>query len=140
MRPIRRLSLLATALATAACYHQVVTTGRPAGTPVIEKPWTSTFLFGLVPASEINTAAKCPGGVATVETQQTFVNGVVGVLTLGIYTPVSVRITCASRSASLPGAREIRVGEGGGFGARADAIELAVELAERTGAPIVVRY
>jgi len=40
-----------------------------------------------------------------VETQLSFVNGLVGVLTLGIYTPMEILVTCAapgSASARLP--------------------------------------
>jgi hypothetical protein len=140
MRLLARSSLVALALATGACYHQIVTTGRTPGTTVVEKPWTSTFIFGLVPAQEINTAAQCPNGVATVETQQTFLNGLVGALTLGIYTPQDVRITCATGSAAIPGAREIHVGGTGSLEARREAIARAVELAERTGNRVVVRY
>ncbi len=39
---------------------------------------------------------ECPGGVARVETQQSFVNGLVGTLTSGIYTPLQVTTTCAN--------------------------------------------
>jgi hypothetical protein len=76
--PQPKLAFLVLALLLAGCYHQVVRTGAPPGNVVIERPWTATYLFGLVPATAINTAAQCPNGVAVVETQQTFVNGLVG--------------------------------------------------------------
>jgi len=140
MRWIARLSLVALVLAGAGCFHQIVTTGRTPGTTVIEKPWTVTFIFGLVAAEEINTAAQCPNGVATVETQQSFLNGLVGGLTLGIYTPQDVRITCASGTAMVPGARHIDVTSGAPIEARERAIADAIEMAESTHAPVVVRY
>lgn len=127
-------------LLTAACFHQVVQTGRAPGATVIEKPWTSTFIFGLVPAAEINTAAQCPGGVAVVETQRTFLNGLVGAITIGIYTPVDVKITCASGTAMMPGARTIDVGRAASMAEREAAIDSAIELATSTDQPIVVRY
>src|SRR5690349_3557421 len=98
MRTASRLLPVAVACLLSACFHQIVQTGRTPGTTVIEKPWTATWIFGLVAANEISTAAQCPNGVATVETQQSFLNGLVGGLTLGIYTPQDVKITCASGS------------------------------------------
>ena len=37
------------------------------------------------------------------DTQQTFVNQLVGVLTLGIYTPMHIRVTCAQEGAGVSG-------------------------------------
>jgi Bor protein len=41
---------------------------------------------------------KCPNGAAKVETQLSFVNHVVSLLTLGIYTSMPVTVTCAATS------------------------------------------
>ena len=44
-------------------------------------------------------AAKICGGAENVvktETQQTFVNGLLGFITLGIYTPLEARVYCSS--------------------------------------------
>src|SRR5690606_24645778 len=112
MRSAGALPLLLSLLLTAGCYHQVVHTGATAGPRIIEHPWTATYLFGLIPAAEISTVAQCPNGVAVIETQQTFLNGLVGVVTLGIYTPQTVRITCAAGGdASVQGARTVRVAD-----------------------------
>lgn len=46
------------------------------------------------------TAARCPTGVAKVETQLSFVNMLVGFLTLSIYTPMDIRVTCAEGGVS----------------------------------------
>ena len=93
----RKLSSLVAAggllLCSTACYHAIVDTGRAPGTTVVSKPWVNTFLWGLVPAKDISVAAECPNGIARVETQQTFVNGLVGAITLGIYTPQSATIS-----------------------------------------------
>lgn len=138
MRKPRYLAfLVALSVFTSACYHQVVRTGASPGGTVIERPWTATYVFGLVPATAINTAAECPAGVAIVETQQTFLNGLVGALTLGIYTPQTVRITCAAGGSGLSGAREIEVA-GEGAADRAEAIREAIDLAQRTRDTVVV--
>jgi Bor protein len=96
MKRRSRVASLIVTLALGGCYHQVVQTGRTPSTVVVSHPWTATWLWGLVPPEEINVSSKCQNGVATVETQQSFVNGLVTALTLGIYAPRDVRITCAS--------------------------------------------
>lgn len=58
-----------------ACYHQVIQTGRTPGPTTVEKPWTATWLWGIVPATPIDVTQNCPGGIATVETKMTFMNG-----------------------------------------------------------------
>lgn len=139
MRKPRHLALLvAITVLASACFHQVVRTGAPPGGTVIERPWTATYILGLVPATAINTAAECPAGVAVVETQQTFLNGLVGVLTLGIYTPQTVRITCAAGDSGLRGAREIEVAAEASAAERATAIREAIALAQRTRDAVVV--
>jgi hypothetical protein len=80
----------------AGCYHATVETGVTPSTVVIEKSFASGWLFGLVPPSTISTAEKCPNGVAKVETELSFLNQLVEVLTLGIYTPMHIKVTCAA--------------------------------------------
>lgn len=65
--------------------------GVAPSTETITKAWASGWILGLVPPSTIETAQKCPNGVAKVETQQSFGNQLVGFLTLGIYTPMDIR-------------------------------------------------
>ncbi len=81
---------------TAACYHATVETGLTPTTQTIEKSWAAGWIYGLVPPSTVETAAKCPAGVAKVETQLSFPNQLVNLLTLGIYTPMEIKVTCAA--------------------------------------------
>ena len=83
-------------IALSACYHATVETGATPSTVVIDRPFASAWIYGLVPPSTVSTESKCPNGVAKVETQHTFVNQLVGILTLGIYTPMQIRVTCAA--------------------------------------------
>jgi hypothetical protein len=140
MRTASRLSLVLAACLLSGCFHQIVQTGRTPGTTVVERPWTATWLWGLVPANDISVVSQCPNGVATVETQQSFLNGLVGGLTLGIYTPQEVRVTCASGGAALPGTHHIDVGPGSSVTDRMAAIEEAITIAERTHETVQVRY
>ena len=80
----------------AGCYHVTVTTGAPESPTVVDRPWQNSFVYGLVPPPEINVAESCPQGVAKVETELSFLNGLVGAVTWSIYTPMHARITCAS--------------------------------------------
>ena len=109
---IRRFAVLVGLAGTLGCYHATVETGLTPSTITVEKAWASSWIYGLVPPSAVSTAAKCSTGIAKVETQLPFVNMLVGFLTGGIYTPMSIKVTCATRgSASLdtPSAPVVRV-------------------------------
>jgi hypothetical protein len=129
-------------LSTAGCFHQVVNTGRTPGTTVVDKPWVSTWLWGLVAAQPIDARQACPSGIALITTEQSFVNSLVGIVTLGIYTPQHVMITCASGgTASLPrGAKEFAIPANASADQRTSIIDRAVETAIETGAPSVLRF
>ncbi|MGH9895263.1 MAG: Bor family protein, partial [bacterium] len=80
----------------AGCYHATVETGAAPSNTVIHKSFASGWIFGLVPPSTIETQSRCPNGPAKVETQLTFVNQLVSFLTLSIYTPMEIKVTCAA--------------------------------------------
>lgn len=80
-----------------ACYHATIETGLPPGNQTLERPWALSFIAGLVPPPVVETAERCPNGVSKVETQLSFLNQVVNVLTFGILTPMDIRVTCAAR-------------------------------------------
>jgi hypothetical protein len=92
---IRALSAVSF-IALTACYHATVETGATPSSVVIDKSFASAWIYGLVPPSTVSTESKCPNGVAKVETQHSFVNQLVGVLTAGIYTPMQIKVTCAA--------------------------------------------
>ncbi len=84
------------------CYHATIDTGVAPSNVVIEKRWASGWIFGLVPPPTIETAAKCPSGPAKVETKLSFLNQLVSFLTLSIYTPMEIRVTCAEGTVTTP--------------------------------------
>ena len=52
--------------------------------------------------SRLNENVLCPSGNATIHDELSFLNGLVGVLTAGIFTPTTVKIRCDSgRSAEI---------------------------------------
>lgn len=102
---MRRRAIVPTAFVLlAACWHATVETGLTPSTVVIDKAWASSWIYGLVPPKTVETASRCPDGVAKVETELTFLNQVVHILTLGIYTPMRIRVTCALASGTSAGA------------------------------------
>ena len=90
-----------------ACYHATIETGRTPSPQVIEEAFASAWVYGLVPPKTVETASQCPNGVARVETQLTFVNQLVGFLTIGIYTPMHIRVTCAASGSEDAGAYDV---------------------------------
>jgi hypothetical protein len=132
-RLVRGGSLLAVALLGAGCYHATVDTGRTPSGQTIEKPWAHGFLYGLVPPSTVETAQKCPNGVAKVETQLSFLHQVANLLTAGIYTPMSITVQCAAAGTALaaPVAEPAEAGK---------ALDWAARESVRTGEPVYVRF
>jgi Bor protein len=101
---VRSRALVPTALTVlTACWHATVETGLTPSTVVIDRSWAASWIYGLVPPKTVETASRCPDGVAKVETELTFLNQVVHLLTLGIYTPMRIRVTCAQASTASPG-------------------------------------
>lgn len=77
------------------CYHATIDTGLAPG-PQPMKLWKHGWILGLVPPSVTEAQSECANGVAKVETMHTFANMLVSNLTLGIYTPMTVMVTCAA--------------------------------------------
>lgn len=95
--PSHRFAAAVVALSLAGCYHAEINTGLTPSDQVIRKKFASSWIYGLVPPSVVETAAKCPSGVALVETKHSVLNQLVNVLTFGIYTPIDIKVTCAAQ-------------------------------------------
>lgn len=106
MRKLVLPTLIVFGLLLAGCYQTRVTTDRQPSDQVIEEKWATGFVNGLVtPGAKIDAAQRCDNGVAIVETEVGFLNQVVSGLTGGIYSPMTVRVTCA-RGGSMSGLME----------------------------------
>ena len=139
MKRFAKLLVLVPTFALAACYHAVVETGRPASSTVVNKPFQPSFVFGLVPPPAVNVAQECKSGVAKVETQHSFVEGLVAGITFGIFTPMTVTVTCASGSAALPAGRTLKIGASATpDAALQQTLEQAAELSRTTGEAVFV--
>ncbi len=91
----RAMIVLAVLAVTTGCYHAIIETGRAPSPQTIEKPWAHSFIYGLVPPTPVETQQVCRNGVSKVETQMSFVNALASAVTSGIYTPLTIKVTCA---------------------------------------------
>lgn len=99
MRKIFTLcTLLAVPVIYTGCYHATIDTGLAPSGETVEEAWAHSFIGGLVPPSTVETAAQCPNGVASVETQLSFLNMVANAVTAGIYSPMTITVRCAATS------------------------------------------
>ena len=109
---MKRLLLVVILAALAqGCYHATVSTGLRPSTVKIENKWATAWIAGLVPPSAVETMERCPAGVAQVDTQLSFLNMLVANLTLGIYTPMEIVVTCADERDNLPVANSMEDAE-----------------------------
>lgn len=128
--------VLAAAALLGGCYHAVIDTGRELSGTTISKPWAHSFIGGLVPPSVVETAQKCPAGVARVETQQSFLNLLAQGLTGGIYSPMTITVSCAKATAMAPGSTMLQVGAN----QPAAVLQQATSLAASDGIAVFVKF
>ena len=99
--------LLATALALliTGCAQQTFTVqNKPAAVAPKETITHHFFVSGIGQKKTVDAAKICGGAenVVKTETQQTFVNGLLGFITLGIYTPLEARVYAHNNCMSCP--------------------------------------
>jgi hypothetical protein len=137
-------ALLLAATLGAACYHATIETGLEPAVQTLEDPWADAWIYGLVAPETVQTAQRCPNGVARIETQQTFVNGLVGFLTFGIYTPMSIKVTCAARGGDdLPDAQDetqIQIDPDASMEEKTQALKDAAERSAELGSAVYVTF
>lgn len=89
---VATLALLSTGCATQT---YLLASKNPNATPAYDKMQTF-FVGGLAQEQSINANEICKGAdkVARVETQQSVINGLLGFVTGGIYTPLQIKVYC----------------------------------------------
>jgi hypothetical protein len=134
-------SLLAVVVVLAGCYRANIETGLPPGTQTIEQNWASSWVFGLVPPAVVETASRCPNGVARVETQLSFLNQVVSFLTIGIYTPMTITVTCAGPDSMDDGdADQVTIDPDADIGQKQRMIQQAATRSLQAGTHVLLRF
>lgn len=141
MNRLRMIFALISLLLLTGCYAASIDTGRPPSNKVIKKSFAACWIYGLIPPKTVETAAQCPDGVSKVETQLSFVNMLVGGLTLGIYTPMQIVVTCAEpgKTGMLTPDADIVIPKGATDADVQAAFAKAADQAMRTKQPVFVR-
>ena len=138
-----RAALVLPALALGACYHVTVDTGRAPNGQTIRQPFALGFIYGIVPPKTVETASQCPNGVSKVESQMSFVNGLVNAITFGIVTPMQIDVACAGPGGAGTGAAAAKTLKVGAKASTADVQAVfgkAADISTETGAPVYVQF
>jgi hypothetical protein len=133
--------VLATAIVLAGCYNARVITGLTPSDQVIQEDWAASWIYGAVSPKTVEAAAQCPNGVAQVHTYHSFLNILVASLTAGIFTPISIQVTCAAGSRSRAvGATDMRIDTDAPLAQQLAQFQQAVDRSRRTGERVLVRF
>ena len=95
----------ALAMLITGCAQQTFTVGnKPTAVTPKETITHHFFVSGIGQEKTVDAAKICGGAenVVKTETQQTFVNGLLGFITLGIYTPLEARVYCSQKMPEVP--------------------------------------
>jgi hypothetical protein len=101
MRMKRSLCVAATSIVSvfmlASCYKVNVSAKPDVGNGASKSQTSHFFIFGLVGNSRVDVTDFCGSAqAASVETGMTFVDGLLSALTVNIYTPRTVTVSCTS--------------------------------------------
>ena len=138
---MKRMAVVLTcSLLLIGCYRATVQTGLTpsSGQPDIQV-WAHSWIYGLVPPSVVEAESQCSNGVATVTTELTFANQLVAALTLSIYTPMTVTVTCAKAMPDAMKDASISV-DGEDYAAIMDAFQKASDRSVQTRTPAYVLF
>lgn len=94
------LALAATGCATHTINYKSPTAQAGGATQSVKQ---SFFLWGLVGGSEVDLERVCPTGVAQIQSKTGVGDQIFTVLTGGIYSPMSVDVTCSAGGAVAKG-------------------------------------
>lgn len=97
-RSLRCTAALVALVALTGCFRVHYRTDLPGGGPIRTES-ASFFIVGLIGEKTVNLEALCPQGVSRWENQASFLDMVLSVITLWIYTPRTIIVECAGGSA-----------------------------------------
>ena len=92
------LAVMSSAVSLGGCYSTTLRSGLPAGETKMEadEQWHSGFLGGTQEASgPYNVGELCPEGWSEIKTETSFANGLVELLSMRVYNPQTITVTCA---------------------------------------------
>jgi hypothetical protein len=104
----RAVAFASLALSASGCFtYHYKNTSVPPGEE--HEDWASFFVFGIAGHHEVDTRDFCPGEVSKIEVGTNGLTWLVSTLTIGVYTPRKVVITCAAGPAGPVAAYEIEL-------------------------------
>ena len=131
----RAIALLASVISITSAAQSQDSTSMSARVTAA-KNWATTFVYGVVPAAVAEAAAQCRDGLAKVHRGQTPANTLVTIVTLGMFSPITIQVMCASAS-DKPA---IDVPADATLDERRNALADAVDESLKTHRWVVVRY
>ena len=144
LRITNTLSILIVGLLLSGCFHARIETGLTPSGQVIDMPFATSWINGLIPPATVYAAEQCANGVAIVETEHTFVNQIVTGITFGIFSPMRIKVTCAASSANNMNAmgsdNTVRISEAASVEEVQDAFSKAGEKAAEENQDIYVHF
>lgn len=93
------LSAAVSALCVTGCFREAAYSGLPPGKPSteVDERWHHSMFWGLLDISgSYDLVEACPEGWAEVHTGLDLSNGVLALMTAGIYYPETVTVVCAA--------------------------------------------
>ena len=96
MSSFRAVALVLALSALSGCYTLKYYNTAVPGPGDVHTIWVHSFVGGLVTIGEVDLDAQCPYGVYKLKSNQSFVDVLLAGITVGIYTPMNVVVTCAS--------------------------------------------
>jgi len=95
MSILRRLLVVGALLTATGCYNVTYMSKTRMPSAVQHEENLNFFFFGLAGERDVQAGQMCPNGIAKIHNQQTFLDMFLFVITIGIYTPRTVTVTCA---------------------------------------------
>ncbi len=141
-RFMKSASVLIVIAVGSGCYNARIETGLTPSQEVIKEGWAPSWIYGAVSPPTVDAASSCPNGVAQVHTYRSFLNMLVSGLTLGIFTPLAINVTCAQAGGDdeASGASEVRIDAGASMEEKVQRFQDAVDLSAETGKAVIVRF
>ena len=94
------LAALGMTVLLSACHRVVIDSGLEPSPQVHHEEWNQAFAHAIYPA-QVDGSAFCHGRWARIETKQSFLNLVVESVTLGIISPMDVKVVCAAADSAV---------------------------------------
>ena len=141
-RFMKSAALLVVIGVVSGCYNARIETGLTPSQQVIKEAWAPSWIYGAVSPPTVEAASACPNGVAQVHTYHSFLNLLVGGLTFGIFTPMTINVTCARAGGGdeASGASEVRIDAGASMEKKVQRFQDAVDLSAKEGQPVLIKF